>query len=81
MDINHKKLSPQECLPDQQSEEDNIRMQYAGAIRLLCDLSVQITDAEDQQVLDRCVQDWCEITGWNMQRKIDRVEISPPKPK
>jgi hypothetical protein len=62
------------------TEQDRIRMQYAGAIGLLCELSTRITDPDDQDMLDAAVQDWCEISGWTWQRILDRVELLPPRP-
>ena len=56
-----------------------VRMEYAGAIGLLCELSIHITDEEDQDALDQCVASWCRLTGWTWRRTLDRVEVFPPE--
>lgn len=59
--------------------EGDYRLQYAGAIGLLCDFSPKITDEEAQERLDRAVSDWCEFTGWGWRRMFDRVDVFPPE--
>jgi hypothetical protein len=59
-------------------------MGYAGAIGLLCELSTQIRDcgAKRDEYLDsieRCVADWCGITGWTYKRILHRIEVFPPQ--
>ena len=62
-------------------EQDRVRrLQYAGVIGLLCELSTRITDDEEQELLDRAVADWCATSGWSWRRTIDRVEVFPPDP-
>ena len=60
------------------TDEQTLRLQYAGAIGLLCSLSTRITDEEDQEQLDRAVADWCEFSGWTWRRVLDRVDVFPP---
>ena len=55
------------------------RMKHAGAVGLLCELSTRITDPNEQDALDRCVADWCALTGWTWRRVLDRVEVFPPE--
>lgn len=53
-------------------------MQYAGVIGFLCSISTRITAPDEQEVLDRIVADWCELSGWSWRRCLDMVEVSPP---
>lgn len=54
------------------------RMQYAGVIGFLCEISTRITDEEEQEQIDRIVGDWCELSGWTWRRNIDRIDVTPP---
>lgn len=60
-----------------------MRMGYAGAIGLLCELSVHVSDrypSEQAEYLDnieRCVADWCALTGWKYKRILHRIEVFP----
>lgn len=60
------------------NDEQTLRLQYAGAIGLLCSLSTRITDEEEQDQLDQAVADWCAFTGWTWKRVLDRVDVFPP---
>lgn len=60
------------------TDEQTLRLQYAGAIGLLCSLSTRITDEEEQEQIDCAVADWCEYAGWTWKRVLDRVEVFPP---
>lgn len=52
------------------------RLQYAGAIGLLCDLSVQV-DEETREMIQQAADDFCKITGWKSRRILDRIEVEP----
>lgn len=60
-----------------------MRMQYAGAIQLLCDCSLALRrGGECDEMRDnivRAVDDWCTLTGWTYQRILHRIELFPPK--
>ncbi len=61
-----------------------MRMQYAGAIGLLCELSTQLRNSggeRDEQLdnIERCVADWCDLTGWTYKRILQRIEVFPPQ--
>ena len=53
------------------------RLQYAGAIGLLCECSVQV-DEETRECIEQAVQDFCKISeGWAWKRILDRIEVNP----
>jgi len=58
------------------------RMQYAGAIGLLCQASLKLkNDSESEDIRDcieRAVRDWCKLTGWTYKRILHRIEVFPP---
>ena len=58
-------------------DKDTERMQYAGAIGLLCECSVQVDD-ETRECIKEAVEDWCEITGWRVSQTLHRIEVLPP---
>jgi hypothetical protein len=61
--------------------ENTLRLGYAGAIGLLCEVSASLggIDAdENRDCIEEAVRDWCEITGWTCRRILDRIEVSPP---
>lgn len=60
------------------SEDMSRRLQYAGAIGLLCECSVQVDD-EYRELIEQAVTDYCELTGWTWRRILDRIEVSPPE--
>lgn len=60
------------------AENNMLRMQYAGAIGLLCEISTRITDEFEKEALIAAVADWCELSGWQMRVVLDRVEVLPP---
>ncbi len=61
------------------TEEQTIRMRYAGAIGLLCAISTNVTDPDYKDMIDQCVNDFCKSTGWTWERLLDRVEVFPPE--
>jgi len=64
------------------SAEAKLRLGYAGAIGLLCELSTNLhgMDAdENRDCIEDAVHDWCEITGWTCRRILDRIEVFPPE--
>ena len=59
-----------------------MRMGYAGAIGLLCELSTELRNSggqRDEQLdnIERCVSDWCDLTGWTYKRILHRIEVFP----
>ncbi len=58
--------------------ETKMRMQYGGAIGLLCEISPQVED-EDRESIQAAVEDWCELTGWSWKWILNRIEVFPPK--
>lgn len=61
-----------------------MRMQYAGAIGLLCELSTQLRNSGGERddhldSIERCVNDWCNLTGWTYKRILHRIEVFPPQ--
>ncbi len=64
-------------------DDEAMRLGYAGAIGLLCELSTQLRDcAERDEYLDnieRCIGDWCKLTGWRYKRILHRIEVLPPE--
>jgi hypothetical protein len=65
------------------TKENEIRMKYAGAIGLLTEchlhLSNQIESAEIRVSIQDAISDWCEITGWQMKVILNRIELIPPR--
>ena len=57
-------------------DERKLRMQYAGAIGLLCELSVHVDD-ESRELIEQAVDDFCALTGWKKRRILDRIEVEP----
>ncbi len=59
------------------SEED-LRMQYAGCIGLLCEMSTQVDDESRDSIIEAVAQ-WCESSGWTYKVLIHKVEVYPPQ--
>lgn len=59
------------------------QLNHAGAIGLLCELSTKLRqDGESDELRDqmeRCIADWCSITGWRYKRILQRIEVLPPR--
>ncbi len=53
------------------------RLQYAGAIGLLCECSVRV-DEDTRECIHQAVDDFCKLTGWTYRRILDRIEVEPP---
>lgn len=65
-----------------QSEINHLRLERAGAIGLLCEISVFFNSStECKPMIVEAVEKWCEDTGWTMVQTLDRVEVFPPEPK
>lgn len=64
------------------NEQCRMRLQYAGAINLLCNLSLTLGDddeaEENRDLIMQASADWCKITGWTVERVLDRIELIPP---
>ena len=61
-----------------------MRMQFAGAVGLLCELSTQLRNSGGERddhldSIERCVSDWCALTGWSYKRILHRIEVFPPQ--
>lgn len=65
------------------STETKLRLHFAGAIGLLCESALQLQhSAENDELRDnieRCVADWCRLTGWTYRRVLHRIEVFPPQ--
>lgn len=64
-------------------DEQELRLKYAGAIGLICELALHVRDMGDErdELLDQAeqaVKDWCALTGWTYQRILHRIEVFPP---
>ena len=59
-------------------------LNHAGAIGLLCRLSVHACGAnndnrdEDLDCIEQCVRDYAAITGGSVRRVLYRIEYDPP---
>ena len=62
--------------------EQRMRMQYAGAVGLLCECSTMLRSGaeadEMRDAIERAVNDWAALTGWTVQRTLHRIEVFPP---
>lgn len=64
-----------------------LRLQYAGAIGLLCELSVHLSDRDREErderlgMIEQAVGDFCKLTGWTYRRVLHRIEVFPPQTK
>lgn len=62
-----------------------LRMQYAGAIGLLCELSTQLSRngerADNLDSIELAVADFCKLTGWSYRRIVHRIEVFQPTTK
>jgi hypothetical protein len=60
-------------------------LNHAGAIGLLCELSTRIRPTlekqDDLDSIERCVADYCKVTGGSYRRVLDRIEYTPPRPR
>lgn len=60
----------------------DLRLQYAGAIGLLCELSTQLRNSCERDdhldSIEQAVSDWCKLTGWSYNRILHRIEVFPP---
>lgn len=66
------------------TKEDKIRMQYAGAIQLLCECHLQLPgdtlEAEDlRDSIQHAVDDFCRVTGWTSKTILRRIDLYPPE--
>lgn len=59
-----------------------LRMQYAGAVGLLCELSPHLSciiDRDDYlNSIELAAADFCRLTGWSYRRVVHRIEVFPP---
>ena len=58
-------------------------MNHAGAIGLLCQVSVYISNFsgeadEWRDCIEQCLDDYCKITGGTWHRVLNRIEYTPP---
>lgn len=60
----------------------DVRLNHAGAIGLLCSISTELRDSSGRDdyldSIQRCVADWCDISGWTFKRTLHRIEVFPP---
>jgi hypothetical protein len=67
------------------TDEQTRRLNYAGAIGLLCECSVVLGngyEADDlRDSIERAVADFCDMTDWTYRRVLDRIEVFPPQEK
>lgn len=58
------------------------RMNYAGAIGLLCECSVNLgngAEADDMRdSIEQAAHDWAAGSGWTVRRILNRIEVFPP---
>jgi hypothetical protein len=63
--------------------EVDAKLNHSGAIGLLCELSLMLRPGHESDELrdniERCVSDWCAITGWSYKRILQRIEVFPPQ--
>jgi hypothetical protein len=56
-------------------------LNHSGAIGLLCELSTQLRHSAEKDehldLIERCIDDYCKITGGSYQRTLDRIEVFP----
>ena len=55
-----------------------LRLQYAGAIGLMQEASVQV-DEDTRESMEAAMSDWCDYSGWTMKRILNRIELYPPR--
>lgn len=59
------------------------RMNYAGAIGLLCECSVHLRPGVESEelrgLIEEAVVDWASVTGFQVRRVLDRIEVFPPR--
>lgn len=62
--------------------DTQIRMQYAGAIGLLCEASVMLGNGSEKDEMrdsiEQAVSDWCALNGWTYKRILHRIEVNAP---
>lgn len=72
-------------LPAARVQLADMRLQYAAAIGLLCELSTRLTRTlerdDDLNSIELAVSDFCELTGWTYRRVLHRIEVFPPQSK
>ena len=62
---------------------DKLKLDYAIAVGLLCKCSANIDVNSDSKEylldsIEKVASSWCELTGWNCKRTLDRIEVFPP---
>ena len=60
------------------------KMQYAGAIALLCECHLYLPNGDSAEELRESIQqavaDFCDVSGWTSQQTLNRIELIPPEP-
>ncbi len=63
--------------------KNDLRIKYAGAIGLLCNLSTQLSNNGERNDnidnIEDAVRDFCKLSGWSYTRTMHRIEGFPPK--
>lgn len=54
-----------------------IRIQYAGAVQLLCEASTRV-DEDTREKIQFAVEDWCMLTGWSWLQVSDSILLVRP---
>lgn len=58
------------------------RMQYAGAIGLLCECSVKLGNGADvddlRDSIEQAANGWAAGSGWTVRRTLNRIDVFPP---
>lgn len=64
------------------TKQQETEMRYAGAIRVLAEAMVHLTDNADarevREMADEAIDDWCALSGWERHDILNRVELVPP---
>jgi hypothetical protein len=60
-----------------------MEMRYAGAVGLLCECSVHLSNSPESDDLRESImevaRDWCaDRDGWTVRRVLNRIEVTPP---
>jgi hypothetical protein len=68
-----------------EKNSDQIEMQYAGAIAMLCECHLQLPESfeadELRESILSAVNDWCDVTGWGYKQTLNRIDLMPPREK
>ena len=66
--------------------DEKIRMQYAGAMNLLCECHLRLPSNRGPEIEDlresilTAVADFCASTGWIFEQCLHRIDLIPPDP-